>query len=546
MSFIPRFVYSSIPCLLFFPIIGGVICLFPFESRSGVFVFYCYNSIINPTMNSVSSSPDESTPENPHNNSDLLSDLRNFRESMQENLDASKDILQQLLVRIQETSRPEVPSSTNADESLPKDGSLRNLFTPSRRPIPKPQSAVDESSPVRIMSLAERRRYQAASKPTSSLSSVNATPQSIFISLDDEYARGKRFKYKPRSIKDVCKVLRKYHQMLLTSRSAVFLRSLLSEETSLELAKLGPRYLDLAYDQCVIDGVLCLPDEDVEYLLKISVKPLNKQDFTMKLTTALEFPEFPEDYEFSFYTYAAFYTALLEYNRRFFEIVKVLTDVVAPESLSKLEPPMNNNKEPKGYPRIYVEKIPFGQGPILLGQALDGQSWTGFPDIFSFVEVLMRRATETYEQIQENMVICNYQHIPVQPAESASATGPAPSSVGNLSAATFPGDYDPRPCFQMMRSGVCDKSDCPFQHDEKSLMTGILRTLEEITQYPLFEDLGVNVVFPHGYHVQGSSSDLTKSPPSDQRRVPTPPHATRARFSPYAPEDTTSHAGEAP
>ena len=120
---------------------------------------------------------------------------------------------------------------------------MRNLFTPSRCPIPKSPSAVDESSPIRIMSLTEKRRYHAASKPTSSLSSVTANPPSIFISLDDEYARGKCFKYKPRSVKDVCKVLRKYNPMRLTSRSAVFLRSLLSEETSLELAKLGPRYL---------------------------------------------------------------------------------------------------------------------------------------------------------------------------------------------------------------------------------------------------------------------------------------------------------------
>jgi hypothetical protein len=108
----------------------------------------------------------------------------------------------------------------------------------------------------------------------------------------------------------------------------------------------------------------------------------------------------------------------------------------------------------------------------------------------------------------------------VQPADSASA----PSPVAKLSAVTSSDDYDHRPCFQMMRSGVCDNDDCPFQHAEKSLMNGILRSLEEITQYPLFDDIGVDVVFPHGYHVTGSSSDLTKSPPSDQRRVPTSPH----------------------
>jgi hypothetical protein len=333
-----------------------------------------------------------------------------------------------------------------------------------------------------------------------------------------------------------------------------------------------------------MDGVLCLPDEDVEYLLKISVRPLNRQDFTMKLIAAVETPEFPKSYEFSFATYDEFESGILELNRRFFEAIKVLTDVIAPECLSKIEPPMNYNKEPKGYPRIYIEKIPFGQGPILLGQTLDGREWKSFPNIFSFIEKLTLHVTETSKKFHENRVVCEYQHIPIGPKKVAGASYDSRSDAARFQdsrggilkrPSAFSKGYPPRaggqslrnlesdevasesalqavksipwfedefeeeavdqrvaelsavasvdratqPCFEKMRSGVCDKRDCPYKHDDAILKAGILRRLENILKYPLFKQIGVKISFPQDYRFQ-SSDEQKKSALSTQRRLP--------------------------
>ena len=260
----------------------------------------------------------------------------------------------------------------------------------------------------------------------------------VYVTLDNQFGEGgtRRKQYAPKDVNSICHVLSEFRRINLNSHSRVYLRSMLTTSYSLELARLVPKYLNMKYEQCLASGsgILVLDDKSVEYLMKAYIVPVSREDFVLKLSSSLSFPNAPTDKsaKLSMADFEAKIGDFLEYNRQFRERLTLLTDLLTPAQLQRFVPEMNYKEEPKGLPRIYMEKIPYGQDKILLGQVTAGKKWSNFRNMDVFCEAVMRAIDKMLEDIRDLRIRCEAQGIiyPAPTTQSQYARS-KPATFGN-------------------------------------------------------------------------------------------------------------------
>jgi hypothetical protein len=241
----------------------------------------------------------------------------------------------------------------------------------------------------------------------------------------DQFATGKYPQYNPENLRDVSQLLRHYYRVKANSRVAVQLKSFLTTKASMKLALLAPRHLGKAsFNECLDHGggVLILPDEEILYLLKVLVRPVNREDFIMKLTESVEFPDSSKTYDLSFGTYERFHQELLEYIRSFFQNIIILTGAIHEDSLDRVLPPLTNKTEPLGFMKLFNRKIPFNQDQKLHSAVCERYDLSDFETINQYVEVVVAISTEVYDSIRSISITCKFNGIALPPSGSSKSS----------------------------------------------------------------------------------------------------------------------------
>lgn len=450
--------------------------------------------------------------------------------------------------------------------------------------------------------------------------------QSVYVTVDHR----DRKLIDVKDLSSVYALLNQFNQITATSHSVVHLRSLLSPATALRLAAVsemafgGRRYEDIYQS-----GVLMLTDRQIKFLLFFLVRPVSRDDFIFKLSSALKFPTLPPNYSPTISNFEIFYNAMLEYNRTFTELVNILTETVTVESQRFLLPEISIKDNPMGYARIYVSAVPFKLAEVLAGKLITkDRKWSDFKDMTSFTREYMDLLQGINNRFKEVVILGRSHQIPID-SSSPAATSVVPvartavsnsgrsspfrrpnssfstpsrpsgdsrsrygssnqslrfvsgeaydayndsdeyfsqdnpmgssdiaefydedeedenenldearfidGEIARLSAVRSASDPRTLPCYEMTRTGVCQRPECKYSHDERVIGQAILRRLEELQGNPIFKAMNLKIIYPSGVRSVSADSSFQRSGRQQHPGAashpprPVPPHAIRPR-----------------